>query len=192
MMESKDPTRRLVHAGCFGRRDFLRLGAAAAATLLASPVVASTASSRERQLGFYNTHTGESASAIYWAEGDYIGDGLVEINRVLRDHRTDEIHPIDTNLLDMLFLLQSKTDSRQAYEVISGYRSAATNQALRKKSSGVAKRSFHMRGKAIDIRLPDCELEKLRLAALDLQAGGVGYYPGSGFIHVDVGPTRHW
>ncbi|MGB5259620.1 MAG: DUF882 domain-containing protein [Gammaproteobacteria bacterium] len=192
MMESKDPARRLSHPGSFGRRDFLRLGAAAATTLLASPVFASAASPEERKLGFYNTHTGESAAAIYWAEGDYVSDGLVEINNLLRDHRADEIYPIDTNLLDMLFLLQSKTGSRQAYEVISGYRSPATNQALRNKSSGVAKRSFHMRGKAIDVRLPDCELKKLRLAALDLQMGGVGYYPNSDFIHVDVGPTRHW
>ncbi len=192
MMESKDLARRSSRAASIGRRDFLRLGAATTATLLASPVFAGTSSQGERQLAFRNTHTGEAVSEIYWAEGDYVSDGLVEINSVLRDHRTDETYPIDTSLLEMLFLLQSKTESRQAFEVISGYRSPATNHALRNKSSGVAKRSFHMRGKAIDIRLPDCDLKKLQLAALDLRAGGVGYYPGSGFIHVDVGPTRNW
>jgi uncharacterized protein YcbK (DUF882 family) len=192
MLKSKDSARQSSREANIGRRDFLRLGAATTATLLASPVIASTRSSSERQLAFRNTHTGEAVSTVYWVEGDYISDGLVEINNVLRDHRTDETYPIDTSLLEMLFLLQTKTDSRQAYEVISGYRSPATNQALRNKSSGVAKRSFHMQGKAIDIRLPDCDLEKLRLAALDLRTGGVGYYPGSGFIHVDVGPRRNW
>lgn len=192
MLKSKDSARQSSREANIGRRDFLRLGAATTATLLASPVIASTRSSSERQLAFHNTHTGEAVSTVYWAEGDYISDGLVDINNVLRDHRTDETYPIDTNLLEMLFLLQTKTDSRQAYEVISGYRSPATNQSLRNKSSGVAKRSFHMQGKAIDIRLPDCDLEKLRLAALELRTGGVGYYPGSGFIHVDVGPRRNW
>ena len=191
-MESKDSDRRIVRPHAMRRRDFLRLGTTATATLLASPVLAGTRSPAERQLAFKNTHTGEGVSTVYWAAGDYISDGLAEINDVLRDHRTDEIHPIDTKLLEMLFLLQAKTGSRQAYEVISGYRSPATNAALRNKSSGVAKRSFHMRGKAIDIRLPGIELKNLQQAALDLRAGGVGYYPGSGFIHVDVGPTRSW
>ena len=186
MKETRDTIRQP------GRRDFIRLGAVATATLLASPVFAGTRANSERQLALRSTHTGESVSTTYWAEGSYINDGLAAINDVLRDHRTNEIYPIDTNLLDMLFLLQSKTDSRQPYEVISGYRSPATNQALRNKSSGVAKRSFHMRGKAIDIRLPGCDLKNLQLAAVDLRAGGVGYYPGSDFIHVDVGPARSW
>lgn len=192
MKDAKDTTRQPDRASHPERRDFLRLGAVATATLLTSPLFAGTRAGSERQLALRSTHTGESVSTTYWAEGSYIDDGLAAINDVLRDHRTDEIYPIDTNLLDMLFLLQSKADCRQAYEVISGYRSPATNQALRNKSSGVAKRSFHMRGKAIDIRLPGCDLEMLRLAALDLRAGGVGYYPGSDFIHVDVGPTRSW
>mgnify|MGYP001554849724 CR=1 FL=1 len=191
MIESKDLGRQPLRAG-IGRRDFIRLGAAAAATLLASPALAKTASPPERLLGLQNTHTGESVSAVYWADGDYMRSGVEEINAVLRDHRTDEIYPIDTDLLDLLFVLQSKTGSRGAYEVISGYRSPATNQALRNKSSGVARKSYHMQGKAIDIRLPGCELKHVQRAALDMQAGGVAYYPGAGFIHVDVGPHRSW
>ena len=192
MKWSKDLGRQSPRTGVIGRREFLRLGAFTAATLLAAPAFAGTNPARERLLRFENTHTGETVSTVYWADGGYLDDGLYEINGVLRDHRTDETHPIDTALLDMLFLLQSRTDSRQAYQVISGYRSPATNQALSKKSSGVAKRSYHMQGKAIDIRLPGCDLKNLQQAALDLKAGGVGYYPGSGFIHVDVGPTRRW
>lgn len=191
MFESKDLDRRSGLKG-MGRRDFLRLGAVTAATLLAAPVLAKATPSHERKLAFRNTHTGESVAAVYWAEGAYIDTGSNEINALLRDHRTDEIYPINPSLLDLLFVLQSKTDSRQAYEVISGYRSPATNHALRSKSSGVAKRSYHMQGKAIDIRLPGCELKQLHSAALAIEAGGVGFYPGSGFIHVDVGPKRSW
>ncbi len=191
MFEAKDTDRQSVLAGV-GRRDFLRLGAATMATLLGSPALAMATSPHERLLGFQNTHTGESVTAVYWAEGNYLDGGLEEINSLLRDHRTDEIYPIDASLLDLLFVLQSKTDSRQAYQVISGYRSPATNRALRSKSNGVAKRSYHMQGKAIDIRLPGTELKQLHRAALDIKSGGVGYYPGSGFIHVDVGPKRSW
>jgi uncharacterized protein YcbK (DUF882 family) len=191
-MKSKDSGRRLSRNNHLGRRDFLRLGAAVTASLLASPVIAKANASYERILRFQNTHTGEAASTVYWADGDYVNDGLATIDSVLRDHRTDEIYTMDTQLLDLLFLLQSKTESSKAYEVISGYRSPATNKALRSKSSGVAKRSYHMRGMAIDVRLPGHDLKQLQRAALDLKAGGVGYYPGSGFIHVDVGPARSW
>jgi len=117
---------------------------------------------------------------------------LRDINTVLRDHRSGDVYPIDTDLLDLLFALQATVGSRKAYEVISGYRSPATNASLRNTSSGVAKRSYHMQGKAIDIRLPGCDLEQLHTAALSIKAGGVGYYPGSDFIHVDVGPLRSW
>jgi uncharacterized protein YcbK (DUF882 family) len=186
-----DLDRQVLPAG-LGRRDFLRLGVATAATLLASPMLAKTSFPQERVLGFRNTHTDESISTVYWSEGHYIDSGLQEINAVLRDHRTSEVYPIDTNLLDLLFVLQSQIKSRHAYQIISGYRSPATNEALRIKTTGVAKNSYHMRGKAIDIRLPGCELEKLHSAALAMQAGGVGYYPVSDFIHVDIGPRRNW
>jgi uncharacterized protein YcbK (DUF882 family) len=115
-----------------------------------------------------------------------------EINFILRDHRTGDIHSMDEQLVDLLYVLQSQTGSQGAFHIISGYRSPATNSMLNKRSSGVAKRSYHMQGKAIDVCLPGCDLKNLHAAALSLKAGGVGYYPGSGFIHVDVGPVRRW
>lgn len=175
-----------------GRRDFLRLGVASTATMLALPVLAKSGSQQERTLSLHNTHTGENASSVYWAAGDYIDSGLQDINSILRDHRTGEIYPIDTDLLDLLYVLQQQVGCRKAYQIISGYRSPQTNAALRSSSTGVARRSYHMQGKAIDIRLPGCNLRQLHSAALGIKAGGVGYYPDSDFIHVDVGPQRSW
>ena len=191
MLLSKDETREQAPCACT-RRNFLLAGTGIAASLLLLPLPLQAKNQDERKLSFYNTHTGENTAAVYWAEGDYLVEGKQEIDEILRDHRTDEIYPIDTDLLDLLYLLQAQVQSNRAFEIISGYRSPATNAALRKKSSGVAKRSYHMQGKAIDVRLPGCELEKLHQAALALRAGGVGYYPGSAFIHVDVGPYRSW
>lgn len=191
MPESKDPVRQALQAG-LGRRDFLRLGALSAAAMLASPAVATIRAVPERRLRFLNTHTGEKLAATYWAEGDYVESELHDIDTVLRDHRSGDIHRIDTDLLDLLYVLQTTVGSQRTFEVISGYRSPATNASLRSRSSGVAKRSYHMQGKAIDIRLPGCDLKRLHTAALSLKAGGVGYYPDSGFIHVDVGPRRSW
>jgi uncharacterized protein YcbK (DUF882 family) len=174
------------------RRDFLRLGTGVAAGLLCPAAVASLRVQPERSLAFYNTHTGESSLTVYWAAGEYLEDGLREINTVLRDHRADETYPMDRNLLDLLTALQAEVNCRNAFHVISGYRSPATNASLRGKSSGVARRSYHMQGKAIDIRLPGCAHADLHKAALALKAGGVGNYAASDFIHVDVGPVRRW
>ena len=191
MFFSKD-ARCQESSAILNRRDFLRLGAGATATLLTAPVFAKISRQQERSLSFYHTHTGETTSTVYWAEGDYLESGLQDINTILRDHRSGEIYTMDSRLLDLLYVLQSQVDSTETYQIISGYRSPATNASLRKKGSGVAKRSYHMQGKAIDVRLPGCELKQLRSAALGLKSGGVGYYPGSDFIHVDVGPVRHW
>jgi uncharacterized protein YcbK (DUF882 family) len=117
---------------------------------------------------------------------------LREINRILRDHRTGDVHTMDKSLLDLLYLLQTKTGRKDKFHIISGYRSPATNSMLNARSAGVAKRSYHMQGKAVDIRLPGYDLKKLHQAALTLKAGGVGCYPSSNFIHVDVGPARSW
>ena len=174
------------------RREFLRFGAGAAATLMASPVFSKISTRQERSLSFYHPHTSDTTSTLYWAEGEYLERGLQEIHTILRDHRSGEIYTMDSRLLDLLYVLRSQVDSRETYQIISGYRSPATNASLRKKSSGVAKRSYHMQGKAIDVRLPGTDLKKLHTAALALQSGGVGYYPSSDFIHVDVGPVRDW
>lgn len=178
------------------RRHFLKLASGLTATALASPLWASAApqlaQAQERSLAFYNLHTGEELTTTYWAEGQYLGDELSDINYLLRDHRTDTHTEMDANLLDLLHDLQQLTGSRQPFHVISGYRSPKTNAALARQSSGVAKKSYHMRGMAIDIRLPGVDLEQLHKHALAMRGGGVGYYRRSDFIHVDVGRVRSW
>lgn len=146
----------------------------------------------ERSLAFVHTHTGESARVTYWAEGDYLPDGLRELARLLRDHYSGETHAIDPRLLDDLHRLRAALDTHEAFHVISGYRSPVTNAALAARGGGVATRSLHMLGQAIDVRVPGRELSALRDAALALRAGGVGYYERSNFVHVDVGRVRRW
>jgi uncharacterized protein YcbK (DUF882 family) len=151
------------------------------------------AATGERALAFYQTHTGEQLRTVYWAEGAYVDDGLSAIDRVLRDHRTDEVKPIDRGLLDLLHRLASALDTREPFHVISGYRSPATNAMLRSAShGGVASRSLHLVGQAIDVRVPGRMISELRRAALELRGGGVGDYPTSNFVHVDVGRVRTW
>jgi uncharacterized protein YcbK (DUF882 family) len=174
------------------RRRFIQtlLGTGA---VLATPVLqASLHRASDRSLAFRNLHTGETLRSTYWAEGGYLEDELKGVNQVLRDHRSGEIYAMDPKLLDLLYVLQQSVGVSGAFHIISGYRSPKTNQKLRTKSSGVAKRSLHMQGKAMDIRLPGCELKHLRDAALSLQAGGVGYYARSDFIHIDTGRVRRW
>lgn len=175
------------------RRSLLGLGGACAFSLLSGRAFAyGNALDRSKKLSFHNLHTGENLRAEFWAEGKFIPEALGEINRVLRDHRTNEISAIDPALLDLLHALQRKIETKETFHVISGYRSPASNAKLRTHSGGVATHSLHMSGKAIDIALPGCKLTDLRRAALSLRAGGVGYYPASGFVHVDTGHVRHW
>ncbi len=157
-----------------------------------APLAGEAASSQVRQVAFHNLHTGESLNAVYWEEGSYVPDALHAVNRVLRDYRTGDVHPIAPNLLDLLDRLSARIDAKAPFQVISGYRSPRTNAMLHRKSHEVATRSLHMQGMAIDIRLPDVRLANLHDAALSLKGGGVGYYPGSDFVHVDVGPVRRW
>ena len=145
-----------------------------------------------RRVSFRHLHTGERLSLVYWEDGDYRPEALREVDRLLRDHRSDEIHAIDPKLLDLLYDLRAEVGSTEAYEVISGYRSPTTNAALRDQGRAVAKRSLHMQGKAIDVRLPGCDTGRLREVAWALQRGGVGYYPKLDFVHVDVGRVRFW
>ena len=145
-----------------------------------------------RELSFYHTHTGKNLSVVYHDGESYLSPMLREINQFLGDFRTGEIHPIDSNLLDALYLLQQKTGVENNYEIISGYRSAKTNAKLRNKSNGVAKRSLHMQGKAVDIRLVGVNTKQLRDTAIAMKIGGVGYYRRSDFIHLDTGRVRYW
>ena len=186
---------------CHNRRRFLQLGLGVTTALavpnafagLTSPSIAQSAKAEaERKLSLLNLHTGEHLHATYWAEGQYQNSELKAINHILRDHRTGDAYHMDNDLLNLLHTLHQKMDSKKEFQIISGYRSPKTNAALSKKSNGVAKKSLHMQGKAIDIRLPGCQLSDLRKAAINCQTGGVGYYPKSDFIHIDTGHVRHW
>lgn len=178
------------------RRQILKGGLSAAALcLLPLPAWARYSLEQKdvRTLTFHNTHTGESLHEVaYWERGSYHEAALGEINYILRDHRANAVQPIDPKLLDLVFALQDKIGCQCPIEIISGFRSPDTNAMLSRKGGGVAKRSYHMQGKAIDLRMPVVPLRTLRKAAIDLRRGGVGYYPRSNFLHVDTGPVRSW
>ena len=179
------------------RRDLLGLAAAAATGLIAAPSFAAPpiAMARvrgARALAFHHLHTGESLDIVYFANGQYIPDATHRINYLLRDFRTDQVYPIDPRLLDLLTRLRGVLRSSAPYLVIGGYRSPETNEMLRETTEGVAANSLHLVGQAIDMRVPGRSLTAVHRAALGMQAGGVGYYPNSDFIHVDVGRVRRW
>jgi uncharacterized protein YcbK (DUF882 family) len=177
--------------GVLTRRAVLT-GGFAAGVLAANPAAASILSMRPRFLALENLHTGEKLNAEYRAGQHYIADSLSKIAHVLRDHRNNAVHAIDTKLLDVLFDLKARLGVQSGFQVISGYRSPETNAQLHSLSDGVAEHSLHMEGKAIDIRVAGVHLEHLRDTAKSLQAGGVGFYPKSDFVHVDVGRVRYW
>jgi uncharacterized protein YcbK (DUF882 family) len=184
------------------RRSFLGFGAAALAgalvpskALAAAGVKASTTLAAERGLAFFHTHTGERLTTAYCAGGEYIAPALSDVNVLLRDFRVNQIKAIDPALLDLLFELNGVLGTDQPFHVISGYRTPQTNAMLQERGgshSGVASHSLHIEGKAIDIRVPGIKLEHLRDSAKSLKIGGVGYYPGSNFVHVDTGRVRYW
>ena len=145
-----------------------------------------------RALSFEHTHTGERLSVTYQEHGANLPDALEAIDRVLRDFRTGEVRPIEPALLDLLHDLVHATGTSSPFQVISGYRSSATNEMLRLRGGGVARTSMHLFGRAIDVRLADVDCRSLRDAALGLARGGVGYYPGPAFVHVDTGRVRRW
>lgn len=141
-----------------------------------------------RKLALYNIHTGETFEGVYWREKAYEEKALKRLNQVLRDWRQNKQHPIDPRLFDALHQLSAKLGSKDPFEVICGYRSKETNDMLHKKHKGVSKNSLHMKGKAIDITLAHVPLKELSNAARALKVGGVGYYPQSNFVHIDLRP----
>ncbi|HEY0837757.1 MAG TPA: DUF882 domain-containing protein [Azospirillum sp.] len=182
-------------APALGRRELLRLGigAAAAATILQPAESLAMIKAPPRQLSMLNLHTGERISAEYWSKGRYVRSAVQAISRVLRDHRTGAVHAIDPKLLDVLHQIHRRTGGRGPLHIISGYRSPESNAALREADGdGVAQFSYHMQGKAIDLRVPGMPLRQLHKLALGMRAGGVGYYPHSNFVHIDTGPLRKW
>jgi uncharacterized protein YcbK (DUF882 family) len=174
----------------FSRRDFIKLALCAGA-FAAAPRLA-WADQAPRALSFYNLHTGESLKLAYCENGRYVPSAMEALNHLLRDYRTGDIHPIDPSLFDQLYALQRRMETPGTYHVISGYRSPKTNQMLHAHSDGVANHSMHLEGRAMDIRLPGTDLALLHKAALSMNAGGVGYYPDSDFIHLDTGRVRRW
>ncbi|WP_420028944.1 DUF882 domain-containing protein [Shewanella benthica] len=160
--------------------------------MVPSKVYASRSTKGVRSLALHNLHTGERGQGSYWVDGNYQSEILSDFSHILRDHRRNESAPMDKRLYDLLFKLQESLNIEQEFNVISGYRSPKTNAMLAAKSGAVAKKSYHMKGMAMDIALEDVKLSDLRDAAIELKLGGVGYYPRSGFIHVDTGPVRTW
>ena len=161
--------------------------------LIASASLSPPAPVREYHLRFYHTHTGERLDIVYRRGDDYIPEALQRLDYFLRDHRTGDVHHYDPRLFDLLTDLTAKVHRYgEEIDVICGYRSPWSNEFLRTHTVGVARHSLHMQAEAIDIRMPGLKTSVFRDAALSLQRGGVGYYPKSNFIHVDVGRVRRW
>jgi uncharacterized protein YcbK (DUF882 family) len=180
------------------RRSFLK-SSALLASALSVPAIGRAAQTPlaidlplERKLHLYNTHTGESLKSVFWAEGKFVPEAMNDINKLLRDHRNNRIAPIDPKLLFLLDQVASQVSAGSPVHIISGYRSPETNRMLNENTSGVARHSLHLDGKAIDVRIPGRDLAVLHKAALHAGGGGVGYYPDSQFVHMDTGRLRHW
>jgi uncharacterized protein YcbK (DUF882 family) len=172
------------------RRRVLCAGIAAGSLALARLPARAAIRAQPRTLSFYHLHTDERLAITYF-DGDYVPQALGQIDWLLRDFRTGDVRAIDRDLLDTLHTLADRCGGG-TFEVISGYRSSTTNEALQKRTDGVAKHSLHLVGKAIDVRLSGFDTAKLREAALGLGRGGVGYYPASDFVHLDTGRVRAW
>jgi uncharacterized protein YcbK (DUF882 family) len=168
------------------------LGAAAATATLGFVYPVPAVSFAPRSVSLYNIHTGEWLRTVYWADGHYIREAVRDINWILRDHHSDEIRPMDAGVLDVLGMLRDRLDTHDPFLVVCGYRSPSTNMRMYLRHEGVAKHSYHIKGMAVDLRSERRELGQVRDAALSLRCGGVGYYPRSGFVHVDCGPIRRW
>jgi uncharacterized protein YcbK (DUF882 family) len=147
----------------------------------------------ERAIKLFNTHTNETVSVVFKRGNDFETQALVKLNHVALDHRSGESHAMDPELFDQLFDLAQACGVPPDFEIISGYRSAESNAKMAaREGSGVAKKSLHMQGRAIDVRLRKCKTERLRDLALEAKKGGVGYYQRSDFVHIDTGSFRTW
>ena len=177
------------------RRGLLRVFAATA--VAAAPTYANAfgflrGSGDIRRLRIQSSRTGETLETIYWIDGDYIPEALAEINHIMRDWRTDQAAKIDTRTIDIMAAAHSLLDSESPYTLLSGFRSPATNAMLRSRSRGVARNSLHMKGQAADLRMSNRSVSQMARAAAACNAGGVGRYSSSNFVHMDCGPIRTW
>lgn len=177
------------------RRKLLILGGAAASlNFFPRTAEASRTTSLPRILTLNNMHTGESLKAEFFNGLSYNPEELVRLNHFFRDYRANEITRIDPKLFEQLYRLQRMLGNRKPVQLISGYRTIATNNMLRGRGAhtGVAKHSYHTLGRALDFHFEGVPLKSVRTAALQMRRGGVGYYPRSNFVHIDTGPVRHW
>ena len=145
-----------------------------------------------KTISLFNPNTWESLETTYWSDGNYVPEALYEINHIMRDRFTEQTKPIDVSLIDLLYDISRTLQSKRPLHIISGYRSPKTNSRLRRHGKKAAKNSYHIQGKAVDIRIPGNKVSDVRRVSAQLKRGGVGYYPHSRFVHVDVGPIRYW
>lgn len=175
------------------RRKLLIGGTAAAGmALLPNAAMASLSTSRPRVLTLSNLHTGETLKTEFFNGKSYDKSELARLNHFFRDYRANLTKSIDPHLFDQIYRLQALLETRKPVQLVSGYRSLATNNMLRESGPGVAKHSYHTKGQAMDFHIDGIALNNIRKAALTMRAGGVGYYPRSNFVHIDTGPVRHW
>ncbi|MTD99501.1 DUF882 domain-containing protein [Paracoccus sp. YIM 132242] len=173
------------------------LGVFAATTVTAAPVMANAfgflrGAGDMRRIRMYSGRTGESLDTVYWVDGKYVREALNEINIFMRDWRTGEVIGIDPRTVDVAAASHRLLQTNEPYMMLSGYRSPRTNAMLRRSSSGVARNSLHMVGKAADLRLKSRSVGQMYNAAMSCRAGGVGKYSRSNFVHMDCGPVRTW
>ncbi|RMD49400.1 MAG: DUF882 domain-containing protein [Alphaproteobacteria bacterium] len=180
------------------RRGFVSAAMAAALTAVpAAPIYARTpgflrGAGDIRRLHMYSARTGEFIDIIYWIDGEYVTEALREINYFMRDWRENAVIAMNPRNFDTLAAVHRLVDTREPYLLLSGYRTPRTNAMLRRRSRGVAKNSYHIKGMASDIRLKSRSIDQIYRAALACRAGGVGYYRRSQFVHMDCGPVRTW
>jgi len=169
-------------------------GQASAGSELLSRAVVTPAkpAAPDRRLRLVNAHTWEKLDLTYWTDGVYLDSAIEKINTLMRDHRANKSRQMDLDLLDYMHSLYQLIGTDDRIHVLSGYRTAATNAALRARSSGVAKYSLHIEGRAVDINIPTVATKTVREAAISLESGGVGYYRKAGFVHIDTGNVRYW
>jgi len=182
--------------GFVDRRSVLKAGlmgvAAAAVPFIGAHEAQAKTGHDTWRVSFKQAHTGETFSGVYRVGNRYLPEAFERLNYVLRDFRTGEVFPMDPRVVDVLSMVQSRSQTPEPYQILSAYRSPQTNNNLRKASGGVAKNSFHMYGQALDIRNPNISTKRVRNIAQGLKAGGVGYYARSGFVHIDTGTVRTW
>ena len=174
----------------FSRRQILRMGG----VVLASSMFPSLGWSHHvsRSLNLHNALTRENIELEYWVNGEFVPEALKELNHFLRDPHNGKVTEIDPKLYDLIFGIARKLEAKGIINIMSGYRSPVTNDRLRRRNSAAAKGSFHVKGKAVDIRIPGYSTNAVRRVAMGLKQGGVGYYPRSKYVHIDTGPVRSW